>query len=155
VAAIAGMSNTLIIHPMTEADLGRVYALEKISHPVPWSQASLQRSFTDHHGFVLLKQEQLVGFAFVQKIVDEAHLLDIVIDPAQRGHGLGRYLLRELIERVFCEGINIWFLEVRASNAAAIAVYQALEFNELGIRRNYYDTATGREDALMMAYTVS
>jgi len=63
--------------------------------------------------------------------------------------------LRELIERVFCDGINIWFLEVRASNAAAIAVYQALDFNELGIRRNYYDTATGREDAVMMAYTVS
>lgn len=149
------MTDALIIRAMTEADLGRVYALEKVSHPVPWSQASLQRSFADHHGFVLLKNQQLLGFAFVQKIVDEAHLLDIVIDPAQRGHGLGRHLLQELIARVFCDGINIWFLEVRASNAAAIAMYQSLDFNELGIRRNYYDTATGREDALMMAYTVS
>ncbi|MDZ4298083.1 MAG: ribosomal protein S18-alanine N-acetyltransferase [Moraxellaceae bacterium] len=140
---------------MTEADLGRVYALEKVSHPVPWSQASLQRSFADHHSFVLIKQQQIVGFAFVQKILDEAHLLDIVIDPVQRGHGLGRYFLRELIEREFCDGINIWFLEVRASNAAAIALYQSLDFNELGVRRNYYDTLTGREDAVMMAYTVS
>lgn len=149
------MSDGVTIRRMTEADLGRVYALEKVSHPVPWSQASLQRSFADHHSFVLIKQQQIVGFAFVQKILDEAHLLDIVIDPVQRGHGLGRYFLRELIEREFCDGINIWFLEVRASNAAAIALYQSLDFNELGVRRNYYDTLTGREDAVMMAYTVS
>jgi len=63
------MSDTLIIRPMTEADLGRVYALEKVSHPVPWSQASLQRSFTDHYGFVLLKQQQLVGFALYKKLL--------------------------------------------------------------------------------------
>ncbi|MDP1539128.1 MAG: ribosomal protein S18-alanine N-acetyltransferase [Moraxellaceae bacterium] len=149
------MSDGVTIRRMTEADLGRVYALEKVSHPVPWSQASLQRSFADHHSFVLIKQQQIVGFAFVQKILDEAHLLDIVIDPVQRGHGLGRYFLRELIEREFCDGINIWFLEVRASNEAAIALYQSLDFNELGVRRNYYDTPTGREDAVMMAYTVS
>ncbi len=149
------MNATSNIRKMTLSDLPQVLALEQVSHPLPWSEASLRRSFDDHYGVVLIQSQRIAGFAFVQRILDEAHLLDIVIDPALRGQGLGRFLLDELMHKIFCEGINIWFLEVRVSNTSAIALYQSLGYNELGIRRNYYDGPNGREDALMMACTVS
>ncbi len=136
---------------MTRADLFAVHAIEQVSHPTPWPMKGLQESLDSHHGFVLEAEGRLLGFAFVQRILDEAHLLDISIDPAVRGQGHGRELLRRLMDDILVDGIRIWFLEVRVSNRAAIALYQSLGYNELSIRRNYYKDAGGSEDALLMA----
>lgn len=142
---------TTTIRPMTAADLSRVFDIEQVSHPSPWPLKGLQESLQNHAAFVLEHQGRVVGFAFVQRILDEAHLLDIAIDPSCRGQGLGRELLRQLMDDVLVQGITIWFLEVRVSNAAAISLYQSLGYNELSLRRNYYDGPEGKEDALLMA----
>ncbi len=143
---------TATLRAMTRADLFAVHAIEQVSHPSPWPMKGLQESLDSHHGFVLEEAGgRLLGFAFVQRILDEAHLLDIAIDPELRGHGYGRELLRRLMDEVMVEGISIWFLEVRVSNLPAITLYQSLGYNELSIRRNYYKDAGGSEDALLMA----
>lgn len=140
---------------MNAADLAAVLAIEQVSHPSPWPMRGLEESLLAHKGIVLCDaNERLLGYAFVQKIVDEAHLLDIAIAPSERGKGYGRLLMLHLMESVMTPGISLWFLEVRASNIAAIALYTALGFNEMGLRRNYYRDAQGSEDAVLMAYTV-
>ena len=136
---------------MTGADLFAVHAIEQVSHPSPWPMKGLQESLDSHLGYVLEEEGTLLGFAFVQRILDEAHLLDIAVDPARRGQGLGRDLLRRLMDEELVSGISIWFLEVRVSNASAIGLYRSLGYNELSIRRNYYDGPGGKEDALLMA----
>jgi len=111
----------------------------------------LQESLQNHVAYVLEQDGAVIGFAFVQRILDEAHLLDIAIAPSHRGKGLGRELLRQLMDEVLVSGVTIWFLEVRVSNVTAISLYQSLGYNELSLRRNYYDGPDGKEDALLMA----
>lgn len=142
---------TQCIRRMTPDDLPTVFAIEQASHPSPWPMKGLQESLQNHAAFVLERDAVIAGFAFVQRILDEAHLLDIAIAPSQRGQGLGRELLRQLMDEVLAAGVTIWFLEVRVSNQTAIALYQSLGYNELSLRRNYYDGPDGKEDALLMA----
>jgi len=142
---------SVTLRAMTRADLPAVQAIEQVSHPSPWPMKGLQESLESHCAYVLEESGRLLGFAFVQRILDEAHLLDIAIDPALRGRGHGRELLRRLMDEELAEGVSIWFLEVRVSNAAAISLYQSLGYNELSVRRNYYQDAGGSEDALLMA----
>lgn len=139
------------IRVMTADDLPAVFAIEQVSHLSPWPMKGLKESLLNHAAFVLEQGGLVVGFAFVQRILDEAHLLDIAIAPSQRGQGLGRELLRQLMDEVLAVGVTIWFLEVRVSNRAAISLYQSLGYNELSLRRNYYDGQDGKEDALLMA----
>jgi len=143
------MKNTLRI--MTPDDLAQVFAIEQVSHPSPWPMKGLQESLQNHVAYVLEQDGAVIGFAFVQRILDEAHLLDIALAPSHRGKGLGRELLRQLMDEVLVSGVTIWFLEVRVSNVTAISLYQSLGYNELSLRRNYYDGPDGKEDALLMA----
>lgn len=139
------------VRVMCADDLPAVFAIEQVSHPTPWPMRGLQESLDQHRAFVLVQDHVVLGFAFVQRILDEAHLLDIAIAPTQRGKGHGRELLRRLMDEVLAEGINIWFLEVRVSNTQAITLYQSMGYNELSLRRGYYEGPDGREDALLMA----
>ena len=97
----------------------------------------------------------MAAFAITQVILDEATLFNIAVDPAFQRRGLGRALLEQVIDEVEKRGVATLWLEVRASNVAAIALYESLGFNEATIRRNYYPTADGHEDAIIMALPVS
>ena len=74
--------------------------------------------------------------------------------PAFQALGLGLVLFRELCAELEARCMMTLWLEVRASNRGAIALYERLNFNEVSIRRNYYPTADGKEDAVMMALTI-
>ena len=75
----------------------------------------------------------------------KATLFNIAVDPDYQRQGLGRALLEHLIDELEKRGVATLWLEVRASNAAAIALYESLGFNGATIRRNYYPTTDGRE----------
>ena len=96
----------------------------------------------------------MAAFAITQVVLDEATLFNIAVDPAWQRKGLGRQLLEHLIGELEKRGVLTLWLEVRASNTAAIALYESLGFNEATIRRNYYPTAQGREDAIIMALPI-
>ncbi|EEP92756.1 Ribosomal-protein-alanine acetyltransferase [Yersinia kristensenii ATCC 33638] len=93
----------------------------------------------------------MAGFAITQIVLDEATLFNIAIDPQYQRQGCGRLLLEHVIAQLETRNIVTLWLEVRASNSRAIALYESLGFNEVSVRRNYYPSADGREDAIMMA----
>lgn len=140
------------IRPLRGEDLPVVLAIEAKGHAFPWSPANFRDALAGNYYMVVLEQGgRIVGYGVVQVILDEGHLLNITIDPAQHGAGLGRLLLEHLLDYAR-HHTDTLFLEVRPSNTRAVRLYQAAGFNEIGLRRNYYPARDGgREDALLMA----
>lgn len=140
------------ISPLTPSDFDAAFAIEKACHAFPWSE----KTFRGNQGerYLNLKIEvdnAIVGFAVTQTVLDEATLFNIAVAPHYQRRGLGRKLLEATIEQLKEKGVTTLWLEVRASNDKAIALYQTLGFNEVTVRRDYYPTADGREDAIIMA----
>ena len=140
---------------LTPQDLDRAFAIEQRSHAFPWSE----KTFASNQGERYLNYRLDVGtemaaFAITQIVLDEATLFNLAVDPAFQRRGLGRTLLQHLIGELEQRGVLTLWLEVRASNRTAIALYQQLDFNEVSVRRNYYPTAEGKEDAIIMALTI-
>jgi len=104
---------------------------------------------------LLMIDKEIVGYGVLQIGADEAHLLNLCIDEPWQRQGLARTLLEHLVEESLRHGAHVLFLEVRPSNTRAVALYQQSGFNEIGLRRNYYDAKGGREDALVMARYLS
>ncbi|AJJ62764.1 ribosomal protein S18-alanine N-acetyltransferase [Yersinia aldovae] len=137
---------------LTPADLATAYKIEQASHAFPWTEKTLASNQGDRYFNVKLSAgQQMVGFAISQIVLDEATLFNIAIDPQHQRQGYGRLLLEYVIEQLGARDVFTLWLEVRASNARAIALYESLGFNEVSVRRNYYPSVNGREDAIMMA----
>lgn len=140
------------ISTLTAADLATAFKIEQASHAFPWTEATFASNQGERYLNLKLEADgQMVGFAITQIVLDEATLFNIAIDPASQRRGFGRTLLVALIEQLATRGVFTLWLEVRASNLGAIALYEDLGFNEVTVRRNYYPAANGREDAIVMA----
>ena len=87
--------------------------------------------------------------------VKECHILNICVDPKRQGQGIGRRLLLELLSIAQAREADTAFLEVRPSNVHARSLYFSEGFNEIGNRRDYYPARFGREDAVILAKTLS
>lgn len=144
-----------IIRPLLASDLDTVFAIEQKAHAAPWSRTSFEGALQHGNYMVVLEEaHKILAFAVVQFVVDEAHLLDITVDPAYQGKGLGRYLLQHILDYAEAAEASTMFLEVRVSNESAQHLYRNMGFNELGVRKNYYPKlGGGREDAVLMAYS--
>jgi len=94
---------------------------------------------------------RVCGFIIFSKVLDEACIHNLAVHPQQRGEGFGRSLVVAALALAKQQGVRCCLLEVRESNTAARGLYEALCFQMDGIRKNYYPTATGREDALLMS----
>ncbi|MGM0595374.1 MAG: ribosomal protein S18-alanine N-acetyltransferase, partial [Pseudomonadota bacterium] len=93
----------------------------------------------------------LIGYAILSAAAGEAHILNIVIAPERQGQGLGRRFMAFLLQTARSHGADTAFLEVRPSNRIAVYLYESIGFRQAGLRRDYYPTGRGREDALVMA----
>ncbi len=100
---------------------------------------------------VICPGAQVVAYAVVAVVLDEASLLDIVVHPQHRGTGLGRKLLRAVLARARLDGAGRCLLEVRRGNDAARCLYRSEGFQEDGVRAAYYPAPGGREDAILMS----
>ncbi|MFS2222862.1 ribosomal protein S18-alanine N-acetyltransferase [Pantoea sp. B65] len=140
---------------LTPSDLSQAFAIEQRSHAFPWTEKTFASNQGDRYlNYRLDADNVMAAFAITQIVLDEATLFNIAVDPAFQRRGLGRQLLEHLIAELTQRDVLTLWLEVRASNRGAIALYEQLEFNEVSVRRNYYPTAEGREDALIMALTL-
>ncbi|WP_435928991.1 ribosomal protein S18-alanine N-acetyltransferase [Dryocola sp. BD613] len=140
------------IYSLKPSDLAAAYAIEQRSHAFPWSEKTFASNQGDRYFNLRLDvDDRMAAFAVTQVVLDEATLFNIAVDPACQRKGLGRQLLAHLISELEKRDVFTLWLEVRASNTAAIALYESLGFNEATIRRNYYPTKEGREDAIIMA----
>jgi tRNA threonylcarbamoyladenosine biosynthesis protein TsaB len=97
----------------------------------------------------------LVGFCLSMIAPDVVHILVIAVAPSKQRSGLGRMLLKQVIDTAQQQGREGLLLEVRPSNTSALAFYDAQGFVQIGRRRDYYPVGKcGREDALVMKKTL-
>lgn len=144
----------LALLELSESHIDQIMRLEIAAHSHPWSAATMAGALARHFGIGLYRidvdEPHLIGFALVSVILDEAELLNFVIDPEQQGKGLGTIFVEAVIDEVAAKAKR-FYLEVRQSNISAIRLYENAGFVEVGVRRNYYPTKAGKEDAILMA----
>ncbi|MEM6640783.1 MAG: ribosomal protein S18-alanine N-acetyltransferase [Pseudomonadota bacterium] len=146
----------LLVRAMTHDDLPRVLEIEGAAYGFPWSQKIFEDCLrVGYHCRVLLRDESVVGYGIVSALVNEAHILNVCIDPTHRQQGLGRRFFSHLLALAARKEVSEVFLEVRPSNEAAINLYRQFDFEVVGRRRNYYRAAQGREDALVLKATLT
>lgn len=140
------------IERLSESDLPALLAIERRSHLYPWSQQNFSSSLQAYTCVGLKQKSEWVGYAVLAFAAGEAELLLFVLDKRWQGRGLAAVFLRHLLEWSATRAQTV-FLEVRASNHRAIALYEAVGFNQVGERPNYYPASSGkREHALIYAY---
>ncbi len=132
-------------------DLDAIMAIEPHIYPYPWTRGNFSDSLNSgYSAWLLMLDEQIIGYSLVMLVLDEAHLLNLSVAKAYQKQGLGRLLLEYMIEISKNNQATNMFLEVRPSNISAIALYQNMGFNEMAVRRGYYPATSGREDAVLM-----
>lgn len=142
---------------MTPGWLEAVSRVEQSAYAHPWSLANFADSISAGYQAQLLTagvppQAELLGYFVAMKGVDEVHLLNITVAPAHQRQGWAHVMLDALAIWARGQGAQWLWLEVRASNAHARAVYERYGFRHMGTRRQYYPaSADGREDAIVMS----
>ncbi|MGL5948055.1 MAG: ribosomal protein S18-alanine N-acetyltransferase [Aeromonas sp.] len=140
------------LRPLTLADETAIYAIECAAHPEPWSLTNLRSCFGPRYvNQGLWRDGQLIGFYLSDLVAGDSSLMNIAIAPHAQGQGFGRQLLDAYLACSQAKGAQAWFLEVRASNARAMALYEQAGFAEYCRRTNYYGQGSAREDAILMS----
>lgn len=136
---------------MALSDVNAVMEIEPHIYSHPWSRGNFVDSLNSGYSASILELNgEIIGYALMMMVLDEAHLLNLSIAKAYQKQGLGRLLLEHMIRVAQEKKAANMFLEVRPSNISAIALYENIGFNEMAIRRGYYPAANGREDAVLM-----
>jgi [ribosomal protein S18]-alanine N-acetyltransferase len=145
------LSNPELIRAMRDGDVPDVVNIERASYQFPWSEGifrdCLRVGYTCR---VAAVGRQIGGYGVMSVGAGEAHILNLCVGEAFRCRGLGGRLLTLLVERAAAVGMKEAFLEVRPSNTAAIRLYVAHGFEQVGTRRGYYQAVGGREDAAVL-----
>jgi len=137
---------------MRYQDVDSVLVIEKDQYSHPWNEKLFSDCIaTGYHCVVVEHEGVIAAYAILMNGYREGHILNICVARAWQGKGLGRVLLRYLFERASLLGADDMFLEVRPSNPVAIRLYESSGFNEVGRRPDYYNSDSGREDAIIMA----
>lgn len=129
-----------------------VGTMERRNYEFPWTDGIFRDCVKSRYICRLVMHEDVViGYGVMQIGAEEGHILNLCIDKPWQGRGFARLLLEHLVHAAERRRATVVFLEVRPSNPRAIRLYQLNGFNEIGLRKGYYDSTTGREDALVMA----
>lgn len=141
------------------ADLPAVLQIEQQLQLTPWSERNFRDSLAAEHTLQIMRCDGVVaGYSVTMVVLDEAHLLNIGVAPPWQRRGLGAWLLGQVLSAARAQGARCVFLEVRASNLPALALYQRFGFQRIGQRKGYYALAPGvseREDALVLQRTLA
>ena len=150
--SVSGEVVQLAFVPMRLGDVALVGTMERRNYEFPWSDAIFRDCLKAGYACELVRlDDELVGYGILQTGAEEGHILNLCIDEAHQRRGFARLLLEHLVSRATDDGARVVFLEVRPSNPRAMALYQRAGFNEIGLRKGYYEARGGREDALVMA----
>ena len=132
-------------------DLSNVIDIEQRSYRFPWTIGIFRDCIkAGYHCRVLRLDQQLIGYAVMQVAVDEAHILNLCIDEPHNKRGFARELLSQLLEAAIRRGAVKAYLEARPSVPHAIRLYERAGFEKVGVRKGYYESVDGREDAVVM-----
>lgn len=140
------------LRPMTEDDVDAVHAIEARAYEFPWTPGIFRDCLrAQYPAWVLVDGGGIAGYVLMSIAAGEAHILNVCVAPDRQGRGLGRRLVRSMLQVARGRRVERVFLEVRPSNPGAIGLYESEGFNAIGRRPRYYPARTGREDAVVMA----
>ncbi len=143
-----------LIRPASFDDISSIVEIENKTNQMPWSKAQFLSSMeVGHYSVVMHKDSDILGFAIYSPIIPESHLLNIAIDPAYQGKGLGDKLLQQIILQNRTIGVKTISLQVRVYNLPAINLYEKRGFHKDAIRPDYY-SGSPKEDALLMSLKI-
>ena len=139
------------IDRMRPEDLDEVLLIERASFSMPWSRGAFLYEMQQNRVarcWVMREDDRAIGYLCLWEIADELHITNIAIHPSWRRQGVGRMLLKGVLDDARERRLRLVVLEVRPSNAEAQGLYQSFGFRVIGRRHGYYyDTG---EDALVM-----
>ncbi|MEE8481797.1 MAG: ribosomal protein S18-alanine N-acetyltransferase [Acidiferrobacterales bacterium] len=142
-----------LIRPMEIMDIKRVMKVERAAYEFPWTPNIFRDCLrVGYYCCVIEDNTEVIGHAVMSYAVGECHILNVCILPEYQRLGMGKRVIKQLLEVGERNGARIAFLEVRLSNIAAYQLYESLGFTEVGIRKDYYPAEEGREDAMILAY---
>ncbi len=139
------------IRPMNELDIPMVVTIERSAYQFPWSEGIFRDCL--RVGYVCRVVDaggDMGGYGIMSVGAGEAHILNVCVREEYRGRGYARKMLQYLMNRARASGMQEAFLEVRPSNTAAARLYHSMGFEQVGIRRGYYQATVGREDAAVL-----
>lgn len=141
-----------VLRRMRDEDVPAVVVVERAAYPHPWTEGIFRDCLrVGYSCWVAAQGTETVGHGIMQVAAGESHILNLCVHPQWQRQRLGRKMLCRLLSIARSQNADTAFLEVRASNEAAIGLYESQGFCEVGVRRGYYPTANGREDAIIMA----
>ncbi len=141
------------VRAMTESDLDEVAKVEGRAYEFPWTHQIFRDCLRAGYGcFVLATHVEIIGYFVLSVAANEAHVLNVCVDPSEQGNGYGRRLMKRMLDLARWHRAERVFLEVRPSNPGAIKLYLDLGFRDIGRRPRYYPARNGREDAIVMSY---
>ena len=128
----------------------QVAELEKLCFADPWSEMSIASELGNIWSYWLIAEDdnRVVGYIGTQSSIDETDVMNVAVHPDWRRQGVAENLITHLIQELKKRGSHALMLEVRASNTPAIALYEKLGFQQVGLRKNYYRNP--KEDALIL-----
>ena len=140
----------MTIEKMNAGQVAQIAALEKICFSDPWSENSIASELENKlaHWLVAQEGEMVAGYIGSQTVLGETDMMNVAVHPDFRRRGIAEALVKRLVEDLQAMESHCLTLEVRASNAPAIALYEKLGFSQIGRRKNYYRNP--REDALIL-----
>lgn len=144
------------VRRLVTADLPEVLAIERSAYDYPWSEGIFRDCLrVGYRGFAAVDPAgRLMGYALLSVAVGDAHVLNLCVGPLYRRRGVAMRLLEQMIRQARRERADTLMLEVRPSNKAALALYDRMGFDRVGMRKRYYPAANGREDALLLARAI-
>lgn len=140
----------MIIREMKLEDVPSIANLETICFSDPWSENSIASELNNRLSYWLVADDNgtIAGYIGSQTVLDWSDVMNVAVAPEYRRQGIGESLLYALMEHLTRVGAKVFSLEVRVSNAPAIALYEKLGFTQVGRRPKYYHHP--REDALIL-----
>lgn len=140
------------LRQMGRDDIPDVHEIESDAYEFGWTRGIFRDCLlAGHECWVLECDREIIGYAVLAHMVDEAHLLNLCVAPAWQGLGHGQRLLRRATDIARWHAARRLLLEVRPSNPAALHIYRQNGFEVIGRRPGYYPASSGREDAIVMA----
>jgi ribosomal-protein-alanine N-acetyltransferase len=147
------MTENVTIEPMRKRDIKAVVAIETKVYPKPWSAALFQSelALAETRCYLVAREgRSVVGYGGIMMALSDGHITTLAVDPLRRRSGIAMRIMLLLVREAIRRGAQAMTLEVRLTNRAAQELYRRFGFVPVGVRKDYYDFPSGREDALIM-----